>query len=282
MLPLAMATETRPASRTAVGVALLRAIHQLRDGAPKILDDPVAAALVGPDALARALAAPEAFATEAMLALRAHVVLRSRFAEDCAAAAAARGVKQLVVLGAGFDSFAYRQPDWAAGLRIFEVDHPESQRLKRERLADGGVAIPANLAYVPADFARRSLREILRASALDFASPAFFSCLGVLVYLDRAAIEALFRTVASFPPGSELVVTFTSSERAVGSAQRAADWGEPWLSRLQPEEIRAELLRCGFASVAFLEPGEADRRYFGPRSDGLVAPPRVSIARALT
>jgi len=193
MLRRAMAAETRPASRTAVGVALLRAIHQLRDGTPRILDDPVAAALVGPDAMARALAAPDAFQSEAMLALRAHVVLRSRFAENCAAAAAARGVRQLVVLGAGFDSFAYRQPRWAAGLRIYEVDHPESQRLKRERLAAASIAIPANVAHVP-----------------------------------------------------------------------------------------AELLRCGFASVGFLEPEEAERRYFGRRSDGLLAPPRVSIARALT
>jgi methyltransferase (TIGR00027 family) len=282
MFDRAMTPETRPASRTAVGVALLRAIHQLRDGSPKILDDAVAAALVGPEALERALATPDAFQTEAMLALRAHVVLRSRFAEDCIAAAVGRGIRQLVVLGAGFDSFAYRQPAWAAPLRIFEVDHPESQRLKRERLAAAAVPLPANLTYVPADFARHSLREILAASPLDFSAPAFFSCLGVLVYLDRAAIEALFRTVAAFPAGSELVVTFTSSERATGSAQRAADWGEPWLSRLQPDELRAELLRCGFASVEFLDPEEAERRYFAERSDGLLAPPRVSIARALT
>ena len=217
-----------------------------------------------------------------MLALRAHVVLRSRFAEDCLAAAVGRGIRQLVVLGAGFDSFAYRQPAWAAPLRIFEVDHPESQRLKRERLAAAAVPLPANLTYVPADFARQSLREILAASPLDFSAPAFFSCLGVLVYLDRAAIEALFRTVAAFPAGSELVVTFTSSERATGSAQRAADWGEPWLSRLQPDELRAELLPLRLLDGRV--PGARGSRaaLLRERSDGLLAPPRVSIARALT
>jgi len=185
-----------------------------------------------------------------------------------------------VVLGAGFDSFAYRQPEWARALRIFEVDHPASQALKRERLAAAGIAIPANLAFVPADFARHSLREILAASALDFAAPAVFSCLGVLVYLERSAIEALFRLVAAFPRGSELIATFTQSERAAGSAARAAAGGEPWLSRMDEGEIRAELLRCGFAAVELLQPEEAARRYFAGRSDGLSAPPRASIARA--
>jgi len=263
-----------------VGVAVLRAIHQHRDGSPKLLDDPIAEALVGPDALARALADEALFSSPAMRGLRTHVVLRSRFAEDCAEAAARRAVRQLVVLGAGFDSFAYRQPEWARALRIFEVDHPASQALKRERLAAVGIAIPANLAFVPADFARHSLREILAASALDFAAPAVFSCLGVLVYLERSAIEALFRLVAAFPRGSELIATFTQSERAAGSAARAAAGGEPWLSRMDEGEIRAELLRCGFAAVELLQPEEAARRYFAGRSDGLSAPPRASIARA--
>jgi len=252
-----------------VGVAVLRAIHQHRDGSPKLLDDPIAEALVGPDALARALADEALFSSPAMRGLRTHVVLRSRFAEDCAEAAARRAVRQLVVLGAGFDSFAYRQPEWARALRIFEVD-----------LAAVGIAIPANLAFVPADFARHSLREILAASALDFAAPAVFSCLGVLVYLERSAIEALFRLVAAFPRGSELIATFTQSERAAGSAARAAAGGEPWLSRMDEGEIRAELLRCGFAAVELLQPEEAARRYFAGRSDGLSAPPRASIARA--
>jgi len=215
-----------------------------------------------------------------MRVLRAHVVLRSRFAEDCIADAVRRGIQQLVVLGAGFDSFAYRQAEWAAALRIFEVDHPESQDLKRERLSAALIPTPGNVAYVPADFARHSLREILGVSAIDFSARTVFSCLGVLVYLERSAIEALFRTVAGFPEGSELVVTFTSSERAAGSAERAAAWGEPWLSRQQAPELRSELLRCGFSSVAFLEPEEAERLYFGRRSDGLVAPPHASIARA--
>ncbi|HTO68811.1 MAG TPA: class I SAM-dependent methyltransferase [Myxococcota bacterium] len=272
--------EERPASRTALGVAVLRAIHQLRDGAPRVLDDPVAPALVGDAALARALADDGLYSSAAMRALRAHVVLRSRFAEDCIEAACRRGVRQLVVLGAGFDSFAYRQPPWAAALRIFEVDHPGSQRLKRERLAAGGVAIPENVSFVPADFERHSLREILGASRLDFAAPAVFSCLGVLVYLERGAIEALFRTVASFPKGSELIVTFTARERAPGTEARAAAGGEPWLTKLEPDELRALLVVAGFTSVEFLDPADAERRYFAGRSDGLSAPRRVSIARA--
>jgi methyltransferase (TIGR00027 family) len=268
-----MSQPERAASTTALGVAALRAYHQRHDPPPRILDDPISARLFdGPGGMRDE--------TPALRALRTSVVLRSRFAEDCLAEAVTRGVAQYVVLGAGFDTFAYRQPAWARGLRIFEVDHPRSQSAKRARLDAAGISLPPNLEFVSADFERQSLRDALTASSLDFANAAAFSCLGVLVYLEWSAIEALFRTVGAFPRGSELVFTY-SPRRDSPFEARAAALGEPWLSHHEPGELAPLLERCGFRRVEFLEPETARQHYFRDAAPGgLAAPQRVSIARA--
>jgi methyltransferase (TIGR00027 family) len=273
----------RPASRTALGVAALRATHQLFDDEPKILADPISGRLVGPAALETLRGQLTELAGEARRSLRAQVLLRSRFAEDRLADAVRRGVRQAVVLGAGLDTFAYRQPDWAGALRLFEVDHPASQADKRRRLAQAAVPIPANLDYVAIDFERVSLAEGLRASVLDFASPAFFTCLGVMVYLEAAAVDAIFALVAGFPAGSEIVFTF-SQPGAAGSptALRAAQAGEPWRSHVTPDTLRARLDSLGFSRLDILDQAAARAAYFRePRRDGLAPPARASIAAAM-
>jgi methyltransferase (TIGR00027 family) len=216
------------------------------------------------------------------------VVLRSRFAEDCLVAAVSRGIRQFVSLGSGYDTFAYRQPDWAKALRIFEVDHPASQSAKKQRLTASGISLLPNLEFVLADFEKHSLREILARSSFDFSRPAFFSCLGVLVYLPPEPINALFELVGSLPKASELVLTFTSrrsassTEAAFGQlAQAAAALGEPWRTYHEPEAIKEALLKAGFTSVDFLSPEEAGRLYFRGRTDGLPPPQRTAIARAV-
>jgi methyltransferase (TIGR00027 family) len=267
----------RPPSSTALGVAVLRAVHQIADGVPRVLDDPVSRRLVDGSALERALAADSAPAR----ALRAHVVLRSRFAEDRLQAAVARGVRQAVVLGAGFDTFAYRQPEWARALRIFEVDHPASQRAKRARLADAGIAAPPNVSYVAIDFARTSLRDGLAPSGFALGEPVFFSWLGVMMYLDEVAIDAVLRYAADRPAGSEIAFSFAHAAATNrGAEMRAAELGEPWLSRFEPDVLVRKLRDFGFAEVTMVTPADA-ARYFGTRSDALRAPERVAIGTAI-
>jgi O-methyltransferase involved in polyketide biosynthesis len=96
-----------------LGTAYLRAAHQLLEAKPLLFDDPVALPLLGPEALKLIQDTADNYRTPEMLALRAHVVLRSRFTEDRLAAAVSRGITQYVILGAGFDTFALRQPSWA-------------------------------------------------------------------------------------------------------------------------------------------------------------------------
>jgi methyltransferase (TIGR00027 family) len=273
----------RNASKTALGVAMTRAYHQLIDGEPKILDDPVAALLFG-DELRRLLASRADQPPDAGLAgLRAHVVLRSRFTEDrLAVAVGERGVAQYVILGAGFDSFAFRQPDWTKGLHIFEVDHPGTQAEKRRRLAQAGLARPANHSFVAIDFETVSLRDGLAQSGLDFARPTFFSCLGVMIYLSREAVDAIFALVAGFPAGSEIAFTYSTRDRAFSRlAERVSAMGEPFQTHFDPDELRRDLVRLGYAEPVFLGLEEADRLFFENRADGLRPPLRAGIAAAV-
>ena len=283
-----MDIQERPASRTAIGVAVLRAMHELCDGSPKILSDPIIPLLLDDGVLQTAKANLEWLHASRTTALRSHVVLRSRYAEDCLREAVVCGVHQYVILGSGFDTFAYRQPAWAAPLRIFEVDHPASQRVKVERLRSSGIPLPPNLEFVSADFESASLRDILSLSSLDFRAPAFFSCLGVLVYLPKDSIEAIFQMVASFPKLSEIVFTFSqgdrsSDDRSGGNfslADAAAAVGEPWRTYYDPDVLCRELSEIGFSQVSLLSPQEAKHLYYRDRSDGLPPPRRAAIARA--
>jgi methyltransferase (TIGR00027 family) len=265
----------RQASQTAIMAATQRALHHKFADRPLILDDPIAARLLGAD-----------FEGVDPNATRAHtaVILRSRYCEDRLSAAAKRGVSQFVILGAGFETFPYRQPAWAQDLHIYEVDHHASQEDKRTRLAKAGVEIPPNLEYVAIDFERTTLREGLRQSTLDFTRPTFFSCLGVLVYLTQEAIDAIFQLVAEFPPGSEMVFTFPAGTAPEDSIAIVKGVGEPFHAYLDPDQLRNDLGVLGLTEFSILSPEDADRIYFQHRSDGLVAahwPAVATVARRM-
>lgn len=275
----------RNASFTARGVAALRAAHQLIDAKPPILDDPVIVKLLGPEIEARIRS--ETVDNDPPLArgLRSHVVLRSRYAEDALRDGVSRGVRQYVLLGAGFDTFAYRQPEWARALTIVEVDQPWSQAEKRKLLESGGVTVPSNVRFADVDFEKETLAEGLRRCDVDFTQPTFFSWLGVTMYLTREAIDSVLATVASFPKGSEIVLTFAQPPEPDDPsgrffAERAAMLGEPWISYFSTEELEAVLRSHGFSDVEFLTRDAAIRQYYADRQDDLLPPRRVSIVSA--
>jgi len=280
----------REASRTALATAYLRAAHQFLDASPLILEDPVALRLLGADAAKRIEESIERYRTPEGAALRSHVVLRSRFAEDRLAAAVRRGVTQYIVLGAGFDTFALRQPDWAKALRIIEVDHPGTQALKRSKLAEAGLEMPANATFAQVDFEHESLQEGLLRQGVALQQPSFFSWLGVTMYLQEAAISAALRSMAAFAPGSEVVFTFLQPQASAADAARqahsrlaahVAGIGEPFLSRFEPPALEALLRGAGFARVEFLSPQEAAALYYKGRPTDLPPPRHTSIACAI-
>jgi len=267
------------ASRTAIRVAVLRAAHQLLDGAPKILVDPVGIGLV-PEASERAVRADaQRLQQPPIRRLRASFVLRSRFAEDCLEEAVRRGITQYVVLGAGLDTFAYRQPDWARRLTIVEIDHPASQQFKIASLKSAGIIVPRNVRFFPIDFGAADVGEGLAQAPLYGAEPIFVSWLGVTQYLRQDAVRATLRAVASWRGGSEMVLTYVTDDWASldaddraameGAEARAAGSGEPWLAKFSARSMADLLSASGFSRIDLLRIDEAKERYFRNRDDKL-------------
>jgi methyltransferase (TIGR00027 family) len=272
----------REASKMAVGVAMLRAVHQIHDGLPRILDDTVVMRLLSAETQARVRDGAAGYREPRAMALRAHVLLRSRWAEERLREAVRRGVTQLVVLGAGFDTFGFRQPAWAAGLRIFEVDHPASQKLKRDRLAFAEISTPRNVMFAPIDFEHDTLEAGIARAGFDPQAKTFVSCLGVLVYLTGEAIAELFAFIARLPPGSECVFTFGGARGPddpgnPSLATIAATLGEPWQSSMDFDDVVAVLARAGLHAPEQPSP-ETIANYLGDRTDGLEAPRRQRLA----
>ena len=274
--------EGRP-SITAQGAAVLRAAHQLLDE-PKILDDPLALSIIGKNSESLVRADPERYSRSR--ALRASVAVRSRYAEDQLEAAIARGVRQYVILGAGLDTFAYRNPHPQSRLRVFEVDHPATQFWKRERLREAEIAIPDSLRFAPIDFERQTLANGLADAGFDATKPAFFSMLGVAIYLTTSALMETLRFVASLPVGTEIVFSYsvpasllTENQRLARekSARAVLEIGEPWISFYEPSSLEADLQRLGFGTVVDFGPEETNEHYFKDRADGL----RVSGGRLM-
>lgn len=266
--------ETGRASRTALRVAHRRAVHQVRDQ-PCILNDPVAVRLLGRDFALD----PAAEAHPLSRSFRAFMAARSRFAEDQLEAAFHQGVRQYVVLGAGLDTFAYRNP--FANLHVFEIDFPATQEWKRTLLAEAGIAIPANVTYVPLDFEHHTLAEGLSGAGVDMNQPAFFGWLGVVPYLTREAFRSSITAIAQLPAGTAVTFDFALSPELLGPraraafemlAARVAAAGEPFRLFFAPETLEAELRSAGFSQVELIGADDLNRRYFSNRSDGLALP----------
>ena len=253
-------------SVTARAAAMQRAVHQVLEGG-RIFTDPLAVRVLGedPDVLIR-----EVSARPGSGLLRLFCAARSRFAEDSLAAAVATGTRQLVVLGAGLDTFAHRNPH--DGLAVFEVDHPATQAWKRTRLAEAGLAHPSSLTFVPVDFERERLAGGLAAAGFDPGAPAFFTWLGVVPYLTRDAIAGTLRYLAGLAGGSQVVFDYADPPASLPvrqrlaheiRARRVASVGEPWRSYFTPDDIAADLRGMGFTDIEDLGPVDIGVRYVG-------------------
>ena len=280
----------RNASSTALGTLFMRGVHQLLDAKPLILDDPAALTLLGEDAVRQIRNNRDHHQTLEARALRAHVVLRSRFTEDRLEQAVGRGITQYVILGAGFDTFAYRQPVWAKALKIFEVDQPATQATKRLRLERANMAFPLNLSFAGIDFEHESLHDGFLHNGISLTEPSFFSWLGVTMYLKEDAIDAVLRAVAKFPSESEIAFTFTQPPDSLSGLERNLHFslskivsgvGEPFVTYFTPAAIEKKLHQSGFKTITFLSKEEAEERYFRQRPNDLHIPKRSAILCAM-
>ncbi len=269
--------ENRP-SATAQRVAMQRAAHQLLDD-PKVFNDPAALRIIGKESASALEANPRQYETTKLSPyLRAFVAARSRYAEDELALGVRRGVRQYVILGAGLDTFAYRNPCPEGVLQVFEVDHPATQAWKRARLDEIGITPPGDFTFAPVDFETQTLEEGLRDAGYDPSKCTFFSWLGVTEYLTTEAVMATLRFIASAPRGSGIVFDYMISPSLLTPAQRSRfdalarrveSAGEPWQAFFDPGLLARDLRAMGFEYAEDLGPEEINSRYFKDRKDGL-------------
>jgi methyltransferase (TIGR00027 family) len=269
-------------SATAFRVAMRRAAHQMLDE-PKVLDDPIAVRIIGERGAAELRAEPQRQQGRIARSVRAFMAARSRFAEDELARAVERGVGQYVILGAGLDTFAYRVPVAWRDLRVFEVDFPATQDWKRRRLEAAGVAAPASVSYVPVDFEKQGLAEELARAGFDAGAGAFFSWLGVTMYLVKESIVNTLRFIAATSkikgaPGGGVAFDYTVPRASLKwmerialdvLSRRVAAAGEPFVTFFEPSELAAELRAIGFRELEDIGTPEINQRYFKDRADGL-------------
>lgn len=278
-------------SHTAFRVALRRASHQLLDS-PLVFADPFALPILGPEQEAALRADPCQFERSKLAPyLRALLAVRSRVAEETLAQCVAAGVRQYVILGAGLDTFAFRNSYPLSVLRVFEVDHPATQAWKREQLEQAGIPLPGNLTFVPVDFEEQGLSQELLRAGLDSEAGAFFSWLGVMPYLQPEAARATLRSIAGLSgriggvifdyaiPGSALGLMQRVLFKLMAARVKAA--GEPWLTFFYPSDLAQELSSMGFRHLEDMTGDLLNQRYLADRADGLRVGSLYHIMKAL-
>jgi len=262
-------------SRTALGAAAHRAVHQVLESG-RIFTDPLAVRILGTDAEA---ALRDAKNNPSRRMLRLFIAVRMRFAEDALASAVAGGVRQLVVLGAGLDTFAYRNA-FAESLHVFEVDHPATQAWKRKRLAEAAIPLPRTLTFAPIDFERETLADGLAAVGFDPAKQSFFTWLGVVPYLTEQAVFSTLEFIARLPGGAHVVFDYgnppasgADRDRYAAAhevlATRVASIGEAFRSYFETDALRIKLMGLGFREIEDLGPALIRERYFANRRGSL-------------
>jgi methyltransferase (TIGR00027 family) len=268
--------EAKP-SRTAFRVAIRRAAHQIFDS-PLVLDDPLAVRIIGAEYAARIKAGLAENSSVVSKSLRAFLVARSRFAEDELSRAVSEGVRQCVVLGAGLDTFAYRNPHASAGLRVYEVDHPATQAWKREQLRIAEINIPPETVFVPVDFERETIADNLHRAGFSTRDKTMFSWLGVTPYLTDRAFTETISFIASMPAGSGVVFDYAVPRASLKFLERLAfdnisarvkAAGEPFQLFFDAKQLADHLHQMGFTHLEDLGIEELNARYFSGRADKL-------------
>jgi methyltransferase (TIGR00027 family) len=257
----------------------MRAAHQIFDN-PKVFEDPIAFSIIGAQGVSNIRSEKRKFESRIHKYLRAIVVARSRFVEDELSEAINRGIRQYVILGAGLDTFAYRNPHPSVGLRVFEVDFPSTQEWKRQQLDAANISIPESLAFTPIDFENQALADQLVEAGFRTDELSFFSWLGVTMYLSRETMMKTMEYISSFTsPGSGIVFDYVippSSQRFLRRlvfrllSNKVRSFGEPWQTFYDPNSLIKDLKAVGFTQVEDIGPEEINARYFKDRTDKLM------------
>lgn len=300
--------EQSTVSATALITAFARAYHATHD-APKIFDDYLAEKILTKEEfaffgknLADALRFfnPELAASNpdqataldwVMKVQNAPITIsRARYAEDCLELAIKHGVEQYIILGAGMETFAFRKLEMMERLHVYEVDHPATQAFKQQRLSELGWEIPSHLEFVPVDFSKEKLADVLKRSSYDPDKNAFFSWLGVTYYLSKGTVLDTLRSIRAIAPRESTVVFDYIDSEGFDPAKAAKRMqlmqaivervGEPMKAHFDPATLGKELGAIDLRLEENLSPTEIEERYFKNRTDDYHAFEHVHFAWA--
>jgi methyltransferase (TIGR00027 family) len=270
-------------SRTAEYMAFFRACESARPQRERLFNDPFAACFLHPSlrAGARISKLPWLarlvgwYADRRLPGARTSAIARTRLIDDAVGEALRKDIRQLVILGAGFDCRPYRLPELATA-SIYEVDHPSTFEIKRARLRQVLPAIPGNVHFVQIDFNRESLPQMLREAGFDCSLRSVFLWEGVTNYLTPYAVDSVLHFVSGCSPQTRLIFTYVHSGAINGSvnfegAPKVLDdvtrIGEPWTFGLDPDSVAEFLGQRGFRLVLDSSARQYRARYFGPAAE---------------
>jgi methyltransferase (TIGR00027 family) len=285
------------ASSTAEYNALFRALESSRPESRRLFDDPLARHFL---ALRFALVARLAvvpglrefvpwFIDHRWPGVRSSVVARTRLIDDAISASLGAHTEQLVILGAGFDSRAYRLPDLRR-ITVFEVDHPDTQALKRALLDRALSTPPAHVRFIPSDFNQRHLDAAMAAAGYRESARTFILWEGVSNYLTEAAVDSILRWCSRASPGSRLLFTyvhrdvlerpsaFVGTDRLFASLDKV---GEKLTFGIDPSELPTFLAERGLFLESDLGAADYRKLYFKDAADDMRGHEfyRVALAR---
>jgi methyltransferase (TIGR00027 family) len=205
---------------------------------------------------------------------------RARFAEEEVERAIHREIEQYVILGAGLDSFAWRRTDLMAKIELFEVDHPDTQEWKRQRMRVAALRSPANLHLVPIDFEKDQLQARMMEAGFDRNAPSIWSWMGVVVYLEVGSVESTLRAAADLAAsGSRMLASYTVTSDLMDVDSRefdqlaraaSAEGGEDHITALAPQEFEAIAREAGWRTADTVDISSF-AAWFSGRDDGLTA-----------
>ena len=268
-------------SRTAEAAAALRANHHQNSSNP-VFSDEYAYAMT--NARWRLLLNNSMFrkvlnampVNQSFGKLTAQVVARSRYAEDRLLEAIANGIQQYILVGAGLDSFVLRMAEQYPELKIFEVDHPDTQKIKIHKLKKLGT-IPSNVEFVSIDFEKEKLSDALLRSSYDSKMPAFFSWLGTTHYLKPETTLATLQNIASIAHlNSEVVMDYSIDYKQLQGIERIGSFAiaqftrflkEPLIGTFTSEHLHQTVEKMGYVVLEDLSGTEITKRYFHQRAD---------------
>lgn len=268
-------------SRTAEAAAALRANHFKNTVSP-VFSDPYAFELTS-RSWKKLLSSPllvklmnSAVLNRTLGLLTGQVVGRSRYAEDLLDQAIQSNIQQYVLVGAGLDSFVLRESHHYPTLKIFEVDHPDTQATKQTKLKKLG-EIPATVEFVAINFEKESISEALTRSLYERSAPAFFSWLGTTHYLNPQTTLQTLKSIAEFAANaSEVVLDYSTDFQELTGIERIGSMGvaqfthflkEPLLGQFKPTDLHRAVEQMGFEVVEDLSGEAITERYFSARVD---------------